>query len=98
MNKFFAGLVCAVFFVLGDVAYALFQVQKGNAPEIFFGVIISILLLFVLHKLDRLLSDDRNRRIALRERTYTNWLVSAILGACFAFSSNGSVLLRWIFG
>jgi hypothetical protein len=98
MNKFFAGLVCAAFFVLGDVAYALFQVQSGNTPEFFFGVIIAVLLFFVLHKLDRLLSEDRNRRIASIERTYTNWLVSAILGACFAFSSNGSILLRWIFG
>lgn len=99
MKKIVSGLINAVFFIGGDVAYSLFAFGHEDNPIVFFGVVIIVLLFFVIHKIDCLSSkESKDKKTTLRGKKYTNWILSAVLGASFAFFSNGSTLLRWIFG
>jgi hypothetical protein len=98
MNKFKSGLINTVFFIGGDLAYSLFTFGRVIHIYTFLGSLIIILLFFTLHKLDRLLSiGSKKGTAAQKEEKYTNWLLSAMIGATFAFSSNGSILLRWLY-
>jgi hypothetical protein len=95
MEKVKQGLINAAFFVGGDIAYSLFSFQKRN-PPIFFGIVIVALLFFALHKIDKLIDEKHSKKDASQEKNYTNWMLSAFIGAGLAFSCNGSILLRWI--
>lgn len=95
MEKFKTGLINAIFFIAGDLAYSVFSIGHQRDSATFFGVIIAILLFFILHKLDMLLADKTKKQI-LNEKKYTNWILFSVLGAGLAFTSNGSILLRWI--
>jgi hypothetical protein len=96
MNRLKSGCINGCFFIAGDVAYSLFFFGREHDPCLFFGSVVVVLLFFILDKLDSLFSEQSNKEKQIRGKKHTNWMLSATLGAFFAFSSNGSMLLRWI--
>ncbi|MBI2743733.1 MAG: hypothetical protein HYX48_07450 [Chlamydiales bacterium] len=97
MEKFKAGLINAGFFIAGDLTYSLVDIGHKNDSVIYFGTVLVLLLFFVLHKLDVLIEGKSGVKKAVsQQKKYTNWILCLILGSGFAFTSNGSTLLRWI--
>lgn len=95
--KIVSRLLDVAFFVGGDLIYGLFSFGHERSTAGFFGTTIVVLLFFVLHKLDKVFQEQApSKKLASKQKRYTGWLLSAILGAGFAFASNGSTLLRWI--
>jgi hypothetical protein len=96
MKKFKTGLVNALFFIIGDLAYSVFSTGKETSPLVFLGIVTIILLMIALHKMD-VLMDSQSPKQILKEKKFTNWILCTVLGSGFAFTSHGSILLRWIF-
>ena len=99
MKPIVSRLISVGFFIGGDLAYGLLTFGRERSPAIFFGMTLTVLLFFVLHKLDKLFEGSvASKKSVFKEKRYTGWLLSAFLGAGLAFASNGSTLLRWVGG